>query len=72
VNDHQGQDAWIARNAAQAHRALANPAVRAELLGLLGSDDGGRRRERRLEAARRELVGLEVRWPLLEEDEHEP
>jgi hypothetical protein len=69
VND---QDAWIARNAAQARRALADPAVRAALLGLLGTDDGGRRRARRLEAARRELEGLEARWPLLEENEHEP
>src|SRR6266511_1156319 len=57
VNDHQDQDAWIARNAALARRALGNPTVRTELLGLLGSDDGGWRRERRLEAARRELEG---------------
>ena len=70
MNDHQDQDAWIARNAAQARRALVNPAVRGELLGLPGSDDGGRRRERRLEAARAELAGLELRWRL--EDEHGP
>ena len=70
MNDHQDQDAWIARNAALARRALANPAVRAELLAHLGSSE--RDRARRLEAARRELEGLEARWPLLEEDDHEP
>jgi hypothetical protein len=68
----QDQDAWIKRNAARARRALADPAIRMELLALLGSDDGGRRRERRLAAVRRELAGLEVRWPLLGEDEYEP
>jgi hypothetical protein len=64
------QEAWIERNAAQARRALADPAVCAELLALLGSSE--RDRARRLAAARRELAGLEVRWPLLEENEHEP
>jgi hypothetical protein len=63
---------WIEREAAQLGRTLADPAVRAELLALLGTDDGGRRRARRLEAARRELAGLEVRWPLLEEEDDEP
>jgi hypothetical protein len=43
-------------------RALVDPAVRAELLALLGTDDAERRRERRLEAARAELAGLELRW----------
>jgi hypothetical protein len=55
----------------EARRALADPTVRAALLALLGGDDGGRRRERRIAAVRRELAGLEVRWPLLEDDEHE-
>jgi len=64
------QEAWIERNAAQARRALADPAVRAELLALLGSSE--RDRARRLATARRELAGLEARWPLLEEKEHEP
>jgi hypothetical protein len=36
--------------------------VRAELLALLGTDDSAQRRERRLEAARRELEDLELRW----------
>jgi hypothetical protein len=53
---------WIERNADQARRALVDPAVRAELLALLGTDDAERRRERRLEAARAELAGLELRW----------
>ncbi len=43
---------------AQARRALADRDVRAELLGLLGSE---RDRAHRLAAARRELEGLEVR-----------
>ena len=54
--------AWIERNAEVARRALVDPAVRAELLALLGTDDAERRRERRLEAARAELAGLELRW----------
>jgi hypothetical protein len=53
---------WIERNADQARRALVDPAVRAELLALLGTDDAERRRERRLEAARAELAGMELRW----------
>jgi hypothetical protein len=53
---------WIERNADQARRALVDPAVRAELLALLGTDDAERRRERWLEAARAELAGLELRW----------
>jgi hypothetical protein len=62
------RDAWIERNAAQVRRALARCEVRAELAALLGGDDNARRRERRLEAARRELASLELRWKL-EEDE---
>jgi hypothetical protein len=56
--------AWVERNAAQLARTLADPTVRAELLALLGTDDDGRRRERRLEAAQRELETLELRWKL--------
>jgi hypothetical protein len=59
---------WIDTNAARLGRALARPQVRAELLALLGTDDAGRRRQRRLEAARAELSGLELRWRM-EEDE---
>jgi hypothetical protein len=62
-------DAWVEREAAQLCRALADPAVRADVLAQLGTDDE-RRRGRRLEAARRELAGLELRWRL--EDEHGP
>jgi hypothetical protein len=61
--------AWQARNAAQVRRALANPEVRAELLALLGMDDDGRERERRLQAAREELDALTLRWRDLEERE---
>jgi hypothetical protein len=61
--------AWIEREAAQLGRTLADPAVRADVLAQLGTDDD-RRRERRLEAARLELAGLELRWRL--EDEHGP
>jgi hypothetical protein len=61
--------AWIEREAARLSRALADPAVRAEVLAQLGNDDD-RRRERRLQAARLELAGLELRWRL--EDEHGP
>jgi hypothetical protein len=66
------QQRWIERNAAKARRALADPSVRAALLALLGGDDRSRRRERRIAAVRLELAGLEVRWPLLEEDERKP
>ena len=64
------QDAWIERNAAELRHTLADPAIRAEVLALLGTDDSGRRRQRRLEEARRELAGLELRWRL--EEEWEP
>jgi hypothetical protein len=66
------QQRWIERNAAKARRALADPSVRAALLALLGGDDRSRRRERRIAAVRLELAGLEVRWPLLDEDERKP
>jgi hypothetical protein len=66
------QQRWIERNAAKARRALADPSVRAALLAWLGGDDRSRRRERQIAAVRLELGGLEVRWPLLEEDERKP
>jgi hypothetical protein len=56
------REAWIHRNAVQARAVLARLEVRAELLALLGTDDSAQRRERRLEAARRELEDLELRW----------
>ena len=64
MNDHE---AWIARNARR-RRALADPAVGAgvALLEPVASS------EQAAGAARRELAGLQARWPLLEEDEHEP
>ena len=61
-------DAWVERTAADLGLALADPAVRAEVLALL--DGHERDRARRLEAARAELAGLEVRWRL--GDEHGP
>jgi len=62
------EDEWIADNAAQARRALLDPAVRAELLELLGIDDTEQRRQRRQEEARRELASIELRWKLTEEE----
>jgi hypothetical protein len=67
------QDAWIDAAAAELSRTLADPAVRAELLALLGGVDDECRQQRRLDAARRELEALEVRWALLEgDDDAEP
>jgi hypothetical protein len=47
---------------------LADPSIRAELLTLLAGTKDERERQRRLEAARRELAAMEVTWPLLEEE----
>jgi hypothetical protein len=67
------EQAWRQQQAARLRRALERPEIRAELLGLLGMDDDGRRRARRLDAARVELAGLELRWRLGEdEDAWEP
>jgi hypothetical protein len=63
---------WIQRNAAQARRALLNPAVRAELLALLGTDDSAQRQARRLEEARRDLASMELRWKLAEDEVWKP
>jgi hypothetical protein len=52
MNGHDDSAAWV------------EPAVRAEVLALLDSHE--RDRARRLEAARAELAGLEVRWRLEE------
>jgi hypothetical protein len=60
---------WQARNAARLRRALERPEVRAELLELLGMGDDGRRRARRLEVARAELAGLELRWRMGEDED---
>jgi hypothetical protein len=59
---------WIRQNAAQARRALCDPAACAELLALLGTDDSARRRERRREEARRDLASMELRWKLAEDE----
>jgi hypothetical protein len=56
------RQAWIQRNADQARRALARCEVRAELAALLGVDGSAQQRAHRLEAARRELEKLELRW----------
>jgi hypothetical protein len=66
------KDAWIERNADQLALTLADPAVRAELLALLNGTDDERQRQRRLEAARLELAGLDVTWPQLEEEPDGP
>jgi hypothetical protein len=67
-NQVDEREAWIEDNATLARRALLDPAVRAELLELLGVDGDDRRRERRLEAVRRELASIELRWKLAEEE----
>lgn len=56
--------AWVERVAADLCRTLADPAVRADVLALL--DGHERDRARRLQAARAELAGMEVRWRLEE------
>jgi hypothetical protein len=66
------REAWIERTADQLALTLADPAIRAELLGLLAGTNDERQRQRRLEAARRELAALEVTWPLLEEESDGP
>jgi hypothetical protein len=58
------EQAWRQQQAVRIRRALERPEVRAELLALLGMGDDGRRRTRRLEAARAELADLEIRWRL--------
>ena len=63
------EQAWVERTAGQLALTLADPSVRAELLTLLAGAKDERERQRRLEAARRELAGIEVTWPLLEEPE---
>ena len=57
--------AWVERTAAQLALTLADPAVRTQVLALLD----GRERDQalRLQAARAELAGLEVRWTLEDE-----
>jgi hypothetical protein len=62
------REEWIKRNAAQARRALLDPAAGSELLALLGIDDSDQRRARRLEEARRDLASMELRWKLAEDE----
>jgi hypothetical protein len=59
------EQAWVERTAGQLAMTLADPSVRAELLTLLAATKDERERQRRLEAARRELAAMEVTWPLL-------
>jgi hypothetical protein len=61
------REEWIERNAALARRVLLDPAIRAELLALLGADDSAQRRERRHEEVRRDLASMELRWKLAED-----
>jgi hypothetical protein len=62
------REEWIRQSAAQARRALGDPAACAELLALLGIDDSAQRRERRLAEARRDLASMELRWKLAEDE----
>jgi len=66
------RERWLEENAARLHEVLADPAVSAEVLGLLGMDDEGRRRERRLAQVRRELASIELRLKLAEDEVWEP
>jgi hypothetical protein len=59
------REAWIDATAAELGQALADAAIRAEVLALLAGTDDKRERQRRMESARRELASLEVRYPLL-------
>jgi hypothetical protein len=68
MDDHT---AWIERTADQLALTLADPDIRAELLRLLAGTNE-RQRQRRVEAARRELAALEVTWPLLKEEPDGP
>jgi hypothetical protein len=68
MNEHDDA-AWVERTAADLLGALADPDVRTRVLALL---DGHERDEpRRLEAARAEVAGLEIRWRLKEGGMHE-
>ncbi len=53
---------WLAVNAARAGRALANPAIRAEVLGLISGNDPEARQRRRREELEHELAGIEWEW----------
>jgi hypothetical protein len=66
MDNHDDSAAWVARTAAELSRALADPAVRADVLALL--DGHERDRARRQEAARRDLASLELRVKLAEEE----
>src|SRR5215218_9951242 len=61
------RERWLEENAARLHEVLSDPAVSAEVLALLGMDDEGRRRQRRLEEVRRELASIELRLKLAED-----
>jgi hypothetical protein len=63
------EQTWRAQQAARLRRTLADERVRGELLGLLGMDDDGRTRQRRLDAARVELAGLELRYRIGEDEQ---
>jgi hypothetical protein len=63
-HEHDDAAAWVERTAAELAVALADPAVRAEVLALL--DGHERDRARRQAAARAELAGMEIRWRLEE------
>ena len=67
MTDDDPAAAWIASTAAALSSTLADPAVRAELLALLGAEDSAQRRERRLEEVRRDLASMELRWKLAED-----
>jgi hypothetical protein len=62
------REAWIERNAAGLRRGLADPQIRARVLGLVAGDDREERRRKRLGELKQELDGMEVRWTVGSDD----
>jgi hypothetical protein len=58
------REAWTDRTARELALTLTDPGVRSRVLALL--DGHERDRTRRLQAARVELAGLEIRWKVEE------
>jgi hypothetical protein len=65
------REAWIERNAAELRRVLADPQIRAHVLGLVAGDDTDARRRKRLQELAQALDGMEVTWKLGSDDGHD-
>lgn len=64
----EAEAAWIRENAVAARKALLRPDACATVSALLGGIDRTAERARRLDSIRQELVGMELRWTLTQED----